>query len=160
MLLATLLAVACTKPKPQAGEAKDAPAAEGPGLGEVMVQVGRRFEVMGRAAVANRYELAAFEAGEIGELFEDDVPHAQLPKEGPTAHILTMAKSFLELVPPELTKAAEAKDKAAFAAAFKHAATQCNGCHAASAKGFIEVPEVPGQSVPLLDPLPAPTPGK
>jgi hypothetical protein len=35
-----------------------------------MVQVARRFEVAGRAAAANRFELATFEAGELGELFE------------------------------------------------------------------------------------------
>ena len=62
-----------------------------------MVQVGRRFELAGRAAVANRFELAAFEAGELGELFENDVPRASLPKEGPTTQIPAMAKAFLGL---------------------------------------------------------------
>jgi cytochrome c553 len=131
------------------------PAAQGPGLGEVMVTVGRRFETAGRAAVANRWELAAFEAGELGELFEEDVPHASLPKEGPTAQIAPMAKAFLASVPPDLAKAAASKDRAAFAAAFERAAGQCNACHTAADKGFIQVPTVPGQLVPVLDPLPA-----
>ena len=39
-----------------------------------MVQVARRFEIRGGAANANRFELAEFEAGEIEELFESDVP--------------------------------------------------------------------------------------
>jgi len=166
VLAAAVLLVlgACSKPTAtHDGEGKGAAAemhTEAPTLGDVMVQVGRRFEVMGRAAAANRFELAAFEAGELEELFEGDVPRAQLPKEGPTQQIGALAKQFLQAIPPELTKAAEAKDKTAFAAAFKHAATLCNGCHAASAKGFIEVPESPGQAVPVLDALPGPTPGK
>lgn len=129
--------------------------ADAPGLGEVMVVVGRRFEMAGRAAVANRWELAAFEAGELGELFESDVPHAQLPKEGPTAQIPAMASAFRQSVPPDLQKAAESRDRATFAAAFERAAVQCNACHASAAKAFIQVPTVPGQSVPVVDPLPA-----
>jgi mono/diheme cytochrome c family protein len=124
----------------------------GESLGNVMVQVARRFEIAGRAANANRFELAEFEAGEIQELFETDVPGAELPKEGPTAHIPAMAKAFLQTNAPELKKAAATKDRAAFAAAFGHAASVCNGCHQASAKGFIQVPSEPGRGVPDLDP--------
>lgn len=132
-------------------------AASGPkaSLGNVMVQVARRFEIAGRAANANRFELAEFEAGEIEELFETDVPNAELPKEGPTAQIPVLAKAFLETNAPELKKAAAARDHAAFAAAFQHAAAACNGCHQASAKGFIQVPSEPGKAVPDLDPQPA-----
>jgi hypothetical protein len=145
----------CTRAAPPPPEQR----ADAPGLGEVMVVVGRRFETAGRAAVANRWELAAFEAGELGELFESDVPHAQLPKEGPTAQIPGMAKAFLESVPADLLKAAETKDRAQFAAAFERAAAQCNACHASAAKAFIQVPTVPGQPVPVLDPLPAASTG-
>ena len=128
-----------------------------PGLGEVMVNVGRRFETAGRAAAANRWELAAFEAGELGELFESDVPHAQLPKEGPTAQIPAMSQAFLQSAPPDLASAAATKDRAKFAAAFERAAAQCNACHASADKGFIQVPSVPGQAVPVVDALPAPS---
>jgi len=144
-------------PATDAGEAKGADEAEdddGPSLGNVMVQVARRFEIAGRAAAANRFELAEFEAGEIEEVFGDEVPHASLPKEGPTAHIPAMAKAFLTTNAPELKKAAAAKDPKAFEAAFQRASAACNGCHQASAKGFIQVPSVPGRSVPDVDPLP------
>jgi mono/diheme cytochrome c family protein len=143
-------ATSCTREAPPAPEKT----ADAPGLGEVMVIVGRRFEMAGRAAVASRWELAAFEAGELGELFESDVPRAQLPKEGPTAQIPAMASAFLQSVPPDLQKAAEAKDRAKFAAAFERAAGQCNACHVSAAKAFIQVPTVPGQAVPSVDPLP------
>src|SRR5258708_3366291 len=125
-------------------------------LGRVMVDVGRRFEVAGRAVVANRFELAAFEAGELTEAFEDDVPGAELPKEGPTAHIPAMAKTFAKATAPELARAAEARDRAAFTAAFQRASAACNACHQASAKGYIHVPSEPGKGVPDLDPMPPP----
>src|SRR5580658_8234515 len=113
-------------------------------LGNVMVQVARRFEIAGRAANANRFELSEFEAGEIEELFESDVPRAELPKEGPTAHIPAMAKTFLEASAPDLKKGAASRDMKAFAAAFQRTAAACNGCHQASAKAFIQVPSTPG----------------
>lgn len=138
--------VGCNKPAPPADR-------DAPGLGEVMVTVGRRFEVAGRAAAAGRWELAEFEAGELGELFESDVPHASLPKEGPVAQIPAMAKAFLESAPPALQKAAAAKDRAAFAAAFERTAAQCNACHTSAEKAFIQVPTTMGQSVPVLDPV-------
>jgi hypothetical protein len=121
-------------------------------LGNVMVQVARRFEIAGKAGANRRYELAEFEAGEIEELFESDVPGAELPKDGPTAQIPALAKAFLESNAPALRKAAAAKDAKAFADAFGRAAAACNGCHQASAKGFIEVPTVPGKAVPDVDP--------
>jgi cytochrome c553 len=126
-----------------------------PSLGDVMVQIARRFEVAGRAGVANRFQLAEFEVLEIEELFDDDVARATLPKEGPTAHIPAMAQAFRNTQAPELARAAAASDRQAFAIAFQRAAATCNACHQASGKGFIQVPSVPGKSVPDLDPLPA-----
>ena len=136
-----------TSPTPAAGPSR-------PGLGTVMVDVARRFEVAGRAVVANRFELAEFEAGEVGELFETDVPEAELPKEGPTAHIRATAKTFLTTNVPELQKAAAAKDRKAFDAAFARAAAACNGCHVAAEKGFIQIPSIVGKPVPDLDLVP------
>jgi hypothetical protein len=126
------------------------------GLGTVMADVGKRFELSGRAAVANRFELAEFDAGEIGEFFETDVPAAELPKEGPTAHIPGMSKAFLTTNAPDLQKAAASKDRKTFDAAFQRAAAACNGCHAASAQGFIQISAVAGRPVPEVD-LVAPT---
>jgi cytochrome c553 len=159
LLFVLSLTMSCSKPSaiPSGDpEGKVAPSSEAPGLGEVMVQVGRRFEMAGRAASANRFELAAFEAGELGEAFENDVPRASLPKEGPTAQIPALARAFLLAIPPELTRAAASKNQAAFAVAFQHAAAMCNACHQSADKGFIQVPSVPGQSVPVLDPLAPP----
>ena len=140
LLFAIVLSASCSRtsgsPPSDDHEAKAEPQAERPGLGEVMVQVARRFEVAGRAASANRFELAAFEANELGELFENDVPRASLPKEGPTAQIPAMAKAFLDSVPPELAKAAASRDRAAFALAFQHPAGMCNACHRVGCEGI------------------------
>jgi hypothetical protein len=144
VVVSSIVLVACDRQPP--------PHPKGPGLGEVMVGVGRRFELLGRARTNGRLELAEFEAGEIGEAFEDDVPNAELPKEGPTAHIPTMAQAFLKTNVPELKQAAASKDLVAFQAAFKHTAEACNGCHAASQKGFIEIPTTPGMAVPNAEP--------
>jgi hypothetical protein len=123
-------------------------------LGEVMVQVGRRFEVAGRACLANRFALAEFEVQEIEELFDEGVPRATLPKGGPTAHIPTMAKGFRMAQLPDLEKAAASSDRPAFTSAFERAAAVCNACHQASAKAFIQVSSEPGKFVPDLDALP------
>jgi hypothetical protein len=150
VLVVAAFSCSCEAPKsrPEGTSASGAPKA---GLGTVMSDVARRFELAGRAVLANRFELAEFEAGEIRELFETDVPAAELPKEGPTAHIPAMAKAFLATNAPELQKAAASKDRKAFEAAFEHTAAACNGCHAASEKGFIQIPAVVGKVVPDLD---------
>ena len=43
------------------------------------------------------------------------------------------------------------RDRQSFDAAFARAATACNGCHRASGHGFIEVPTVPGRSIPATE---------
>ena len=89
LAVAVALTVSCSQDKTPApsgdSEAKGAASEPRPHFGSVMAEVGRRFELAGRAGLANRFELAAFEVGEIGELFEGELPRAELPKEGPTA---------------------------------------------------------------------------
>ena len=155
-VLAGLLA-GCSRgdaPPPSGGTGAAASAAKEPAprYGAVMAEAGRRFELAGKAVNAGRFELAAFEVEELGELFEEDLPRAELPKEGPTESLPGLADAFLKTHPPELKKAADAKDRAAFTTAFQRAAETCNACHKASGHGFIEVPSVPGKAVPDIDP--------
>ena len=155
VIFLSALALGCSRGSaPAPTEAPPATAAK-ESFGNVMAQVARRFELAGRAANANRFELAEFEAGEIEELFETDVPGAEMPKEGPTAQIPALAKAFLATNAPELKRAAAAKDRAAFSAAFQNAAAACNACHQASAKAVLVVPSEIGKPVPDLEPLPA-----
>ena len=122
-----------------------------------MSEVGRRFELAGRAAAAGRFELAEFEAGELGELFDEDLPGAELPKEGPTAALPAQADAFAKTAPADLAKAAKAKDPRAFADAFARAAALCNACHQSAEKAFLQVPTVPGQAVPVIEPVTPPS---
>jgi hypothetical protein len=133
----------------------DSPAAapSGPRYGELMAEVGRRFERLGRAFRANRLALAEFELGEIGEVFEEDLPKAEPPRESAGVNLAGVAQAFRETNLPELESALRSKDPAAFRAAYAHAAETCNGCHRTSGHAFVEVPAEPGAAVPRLDPL-------
>lgn len=120
------------------------------GWGSVMTEVGRRFELAGRAGVAKRWELAAYEVDEMKESF-DELPTAELPKEGNTSTLVPTSEAFAKTQLEELLHAADAKDEAAFVAAFNRAAAQCNACHVSSGHGFIEVPTTPGKAVPAIE---------
>ncbi len=140
--------VACT---PSAAPSADA-SAPAERYGAVMSEVGRRFETAGRASEAHRFELAAFQAREMQELFAEDLPRAELPKEGASGALPTMADAFLKTNVVDLVRAADAKDQRAFADAFARAAAACNSCHQTSGHGFIEIPANPGKAVPVVDP--------
>jgi len=122
-------------------------------FGDVMSEVGRRFERAGRAAKAGRWELARYDLDELDEIFEDDVPHAATP---PDVHadLQGLAHAFAVAHPPALRRAAAAHDGAAFEAAFRDAATACNACHAAAHRAFVEVPTTWGEPVPVVTPAP------
>jgi len=130
-------------------EKAEAPAA-GPRYGTLMAEVGRRFERLGRAAIAHRWELAGFELGELDEAFEDlraaRPPHDVLPEA-----LRSFEKSYASA---PLRSALAARDIAAVTSAYATMAAGCNGCHLATAHGFIEVPTQPGAEVPRMDPVP------
>jgi cytochrome c553 len=143
--------VGCTKP-----DAPVAGAPQGRRLGDIMSEVGRRFERVGRAAVAGRWELAGYDLGELDELFAD-IPTASMP-EDVSIDVRPIARAFVETHPAELKKAIAAKDRAAFEAAFARAAGACNGCHQAAKLTFIEVPMKVGVAVPVIEVAPDPVP--
>jgi hypothetical protein len=97
-----------------------------------MADVARRFELLGRAASAHRYDLAEYQLGEIAELFEDTLPYAVPPREGHPEVLPSMASAFLKTNIPDLQHALAARDPAATNAVFEPTATACNGCHKAS----------------------------
>lgn len=152
--VAVVLLVVASCSRPAAPSQQDGGGGERPRYGAVMAEIGRRFELAGRAFAAGRFDLASFEVEEMGEAFEGDLARAEPPKEGNAAALPALARVFLETHVPELKKAAAARDRAAFAEAFKRAATKCNECHQASEHGFIEISTALGAAVPSLDPLP------
>ena len=103
---------------------------------------------------SHRLALAGFELGEIQEVFEEDLPHAEPPRESKGVELGGVAQSFQQTILPELKAALDAKDMSAFRKAYARAAETCNGCHRASGHVFVEIPKEPGQPVPRLDPLP------
>ncbi len=117
-----------------------------------MTQVGRRFELLGRAMQAKRWELADFELGELRETF-DDIPTAEIPRDV-KASIPELAKGIVPSIEATLQDAVTKRDITGAATAFARAAQACNGCHQASGRKFIEVPDKLGDSVPRLDALP------
>jgi hypothetical protein len=146
-----LVSLSCSRPN-DAADSGSQP--NRPRYGAVMSEVGKRFELAGRAVSANRFELAAFEVGELRELFEGDLPRAELPKEGPSAILPGLADAFVKTRLPDLEKASVSRDRAAFANAFRAASASCNGCHQASGHGFVVVPPEVGSTVPDLSPVP------
>lgn len=162
-MILLLLGTACSGPAP-GGVPPTAPppsvppppatASEPPRrFGELMDEVGRRFERAGRAARARSWELAAYDLHEIEEVFEDDLPTARVPHEI-TADVRSIGAAFAAGPLEELRDAARAEDEARFAAAFAAAADACNVCHEAAEHAFILVPDVPGAAVPVIDDAP------
>lgn len=134
---------------------KSGPAAEPQErFGALMTEVGRRFELIGRAATAHRWQLAAYEVHELQEVFEDDLPHAKPPDEVKGVDLHAIESTFLKTNMPELKAAVDAKNDPALGKAIARAAATCNGCHEATGHAFIEVPSSPGATVPNLDPKP------
>jgi cytochrome c553 len=123
-----------------------------------MAEVARRFELFGRATSAGRFELAEYQLGEIEELFVETLPHAMPPREGHPEVLNAMASAFAQSTVVDLRRGMATRDGPQVTAAFERAATACNACHQASGHGFIEVPTLPGRSIPNLDPLPPASP--
>ena len=124
-----------------------------PRYGELMSEVGHRFELLGRAGAARRWDLASFELHELEEVFAE-LPDAEPPDHTGGVELRGVESAFRNTHPPELRAALASRDAAGFAAAFARTASTCNGCHRATGHVFIEIPDQPGAGVPKLDPVP------
>jgi mono/diheme cytochrome c family protein len=149
-ILALAAILTCSRPTQEERREISEPTAR-IGYGTAMADLARRFELVGRAAVAARFELAQYELEEIGEQFEETLPHAALPKEGHPEVLPSMAAAFLKVNVAELRRALATHDRTQVAAAFERTAQACNQCHQVSGHAFIEVPLVAGRSIPVTD---------
>lgn len=122
--------------------------AAGAHYGSTMAEIGRRHEQLGRAVRAARFELAAYQLGEIRECFEETLPRVAPPREGHPEVLPEQARRFEEVLGLRLPAALAARDATAADAAFREVAGACNVCHEASGHGFIVVPAAPGAAVP------------
>ncbi|HJL15291.1 MAG TPA: hypothetical protein RMH99_06535 [Sandaracinaceae bacterium LLY-WYZ-13_1] len=166
-LAAAVLLASCDGASPS-GEAQEEPGAEGAEagddkpdelppadlrIGQVMVEVGHRFEISGRAAEAGRWELAQYEAHEILEVFDSDMRRALLPGDCDDAVADRMYETLRSDQLADLRDAAGEGDAEAYAARYRTVSGSCNGCHAACEVSFVQVPAEPGHEVPDLSPV-------
>lgn len=149
-LLIALLLVGCGDDKPT--DEDGPPPGVDPNLriGQVMVEVGHRFEIAGRAAEAERWGLAHYEVHEILEMFEMDMTRAALPGDCDDTLSDSTYAALLETQLPALRDAAENEDADAFASQFRTVSASCNACHAGCQVAFVEVPGTPGSEVPRI----------
>ncbi|MBI5609846.1 MAG: hypothetical protein HY902_13320 [Deltaproteobacteria bacterium] len=115
-----------------------------------MHEIGRRFEVLGRAAAVGRYELARYELDELNEVVEDDLPRAQAPQVGDLAGAAASLRA-MQVALTSLQRDLQDPVPGTVRAHFAQVAKACNACHASLAHGFIQVPEELGGSVPRTD---------
>lgn len=121
--------------------------------GALMSEVGRRFELLGRAALAGRAELAAFELHELEEALEE-LPRLPAPSRldaDAARRLRDAANAFSREAPPVLAKALA--DPSGLARGYAQVAGSCNACHRNFGHPFIEIPTEPGRGVPRLDPV-------
>jgi hypothetical protein len=150
-LVLTVSILGCARK--EAGEGEEAADAAKPRFGALMQEVGRRFETMGRAVAAHRWELAGYQCEELEEVFEE-LPRAQIPERADASALAQHENEFTSTRLPGLKKALAARDSVLFADAFREASQTCNTCHASADRPFIEVPSEPGTGVPRLDRIP------
>lgn len=116
-----------------------------------MAETGARFQRIGRAALAGRWELAGYDLDELGEVFKEDLASSswqgndKLP--AIAAHFRTHELAAIDA-------AIHSRDRTAFARAIAGAAATCNECHRAAGKAYIEIAASPGAEVPELQPQP------
>jgi hypothetical protein len=135
------------------GESPNEAEESGPHFGDRMDGIGRRFERLGRAGMAGRWEFAAYEVDELRESFEElervPVPEEELGN----LDVADLVRALVASALPGVDSAVARQDSAAFRAAFRQVAQECNDCHHRAKRPFVQVPEVPGEAVPMLTPM-------
>jgi hypothetical protein len=128
--------------------AHSAPPPYAPGLGDFMTAYVQPHHLkLWYAGKVNNWPLAAYEADELGESFEDVSTYAADWEGIPVAQLV---KAMIE-PPLEKVKAAiEAKSAGDFNAAYTTLTAACSACHIAAKKPFIEI-KIPTESSPFTD---------
>ncbi len=150
-LALALLASSCGS-KPE--DAPPPPAAGGSlaRFGPLMLQIGHRLELSGRAARIGRWELATYEVEELVEVYEGPLLEAPAPDE-----IHARIEPFITSCLRPLEEAARAHDLARFEREWATTTTGCNACHQQAGVGFIEIPGELEVEIPRMT-APAPAP--
>jgi hypothetical protein len=115
--------------------ANAAPGGFVPGLGEIMTLQQMRHAKLWLAGQAGNWDLAAYEADELGEGFDDVVKFHPTHKESPVAPKDAVPRMVIEPL-AEVRAAIGRKDPAAFARAYDRLTSACNNCHKATNFAF------------------------
>lgn len=142
MMLSTLTACTPDVPDDTAAQISELEARFTPGLHTLMVEMGTRHATLWFAGDASNWELADYMAHELAEVVEsvqelhpeyDEIPIASLMREMGAPQIA------------DVEAAIDARDHAAFLAAYDHLTASCNACHQAADRTMIVLqrPTVP-----------------
>jgi hypothetical protein len=132
----TLLLLACI-PALAADVKPAAPEPYAPGLGDFMTAYVQPHHIkLWFAGSAGNWMLAAYEASELGETFEDVTTYQAVWKSVPVARLV---KSIMDPALRKLNAAIAARDPAAFKSAFTALTAGCNACHASAQHAFLQV---------------------
>ncbi len=107
-----------------------------PGLEEIMALQQMRHSKLWFAGEASNWPLAAYEIDELNEGFGNIArlfpTHGDIP-------LTPMVESITRRELPELARAVEKRDRAAFVRAFDGLTAACNACHQSAQHGFISI---------------------
>jgi len=124
-----------------AAEPSVAPPPYAPGLGDFMTAYVQPHHIkLWLAGDAGNWKLAAYEASELGETFEDVSTYAPTWKGVPVAH---WVKALMTPTLRAVTTAIAARDSAAFKSAYASLTGACNACHVKARHEFLQI-EIPG----------------
>jgi hypothetical protein len=137
---AQIKAAAPTKPAPPPVEAY------APGLGDFMTADVQPHHIkLWLAGSTGNWKLAAYEADELGETFDDVTTYQATWKSVPVAQLV---KTIIEPALKKLDNAIASKSVADFKSAYATLTAACNSCHVAAGHEFLEI------RVPTTDPFP------
>ena len=143
--LTPALAAACAL---FAFSARSAPPAYGPGLGDFMTAYVQPHHLkLWYAGKAANWTLAAYEADELGETFDDISTYHADWEDIPVAQLI---KAMIEPPLDKVKAAIDAKSATQFNEAYATLTASCTACHTAAKKPFIEI-KVPIQDSPFAD---------
>jgi hypothetical protein len=107
--------------------------------GDVMVEMDRRFRLVGEAVGEKRGDLADYELFGLLRSVRDDLPQAGPPETARRERLQPFARTFVDSDFPFLRQAIWDEDWARAREGVARVAATCNACHAAGNVGFVKV---------------------
>jgi hypothetical protein len=135
LMLLALGACGTRPPAPAGAPAEGVPDRYVPGLGEIMTLQQMRHTKLWLAGQAENWDLASYEADELGEGFDAVVRFHPTHKDSPVAPKDAIPRMVSEPL-AEVRVAVDERNATAFARAYDKLTAACNACHQATNFGF------------------------